>query len=166
MKNTIFIGGNYLKFQYDYTFGLPRNIVWMYIKNEKILADSLTGCRSFVESSPGVYQAEIDINFGPIRDVLSIVIKRVQEKSPTFYRLYVKGKGKLGEIEAEADLNFSQVQEGTKLLILADTQVSGALSGAAKRVLEGGMNQGLERFFQKLERQIKMTLYKMKKRGR
>ncbi|MBT2728341.1 hypothetical protein J7E63_15520 [Bacillus sp. ISL-75] len=38
-----------MKLEYEYTFGLPRNIVWKYIKDEKVLQSSLPGCKSFSE---------------------------------------------------------------------------------------------------------------------
>jgi uncharacterized protein len=155
-----------LKTQYEYTFGLPRRIVWKFIKDPKVLGSSITGCKSFMETSTGVYQGEFEINIGPIKDNFLLEIRKKQEKSPSFYRLYVKGKGNLGQIDAQAELNFHEVQGGTKLSIVADAEVTGALSVAAKRMLEGGANKGLERFFQNLEREIKVALYKLKREGR
>ncbi|OLS40408.1 SRPBCC domain-containing protein [Bacillus sp. MRMR6] len=155
-----------MKIKYEYTFGLPRRIVWKFIKDQNVLRNSISGCKSFVESSSGVYKAEVEISMGPIKDHFIIDICRQKELAPSFYRLHVKGKGNLGEIEAYADLNFYEAQGGTKLSIVADAEVTGALSVAAKRMLDGGANKGLERFFQKLEREIKVTLYKLKREGR
>jgi uncharacterized protein len=155
-----------LKTQYEYTFGLPRRVVWKFIKDPKVLGNSITGCKSFVETSSGVYQGEFDINIGPIKDSFLLEIRKKQEKSPSFYRLSVKGKGNLGQIDAQADFNFYEVEGDTRLSIVADAEVTGALSVAGKRMLEGGSNKGLEKFFHKLEREIKVALYKLKREGR
>jgi uncharacterized protein len=158
-------GGKRVKIEYEYTFGLPRAIVWKMIKDPSILTSSIPGCRSFIENNTGVYQAEIDINFGPLKDVLLLEVWRVQEKSPTFYRLHFKGKGKLGEIEGNGDLSFIEQQGTTKLMISGDTKITGALAVPAQKKLDAGSTKGLENFLQKLEKEIKRSLYKTR-RGR
>ncbi|WP_312470927.1 SRPBCC domain-containing protein [Neobacillus sp.] len=155
-----------MKVKYDYYFGLPRKIVWKYIKDEKVLRNSLPGCKSFIESSRGVYQAEFEINIGPIQDRLILEIRLVDERSPSFYQLVVQGKSTLGEIDAKAGINIIELQGESKLTISADAQLTGALALAGQRVLEGAANKGLEVFFRKMEKEIKMSLYKLKKRGR
>jgi uncharacterized protein len=138
---------------------LPRKIVWKYLKDKKVLRDSIPGCRDFSESSRGFYNAEIEINFGPLKDVFILEIRVVDEKPLSFYQLLVKGKGNLGEINGKAELYLNESQGSTKLTIKADAEVTGALSGAAQRVLNGGSNKGIENFLQRLEKEIKRSLY-------
>ncbi|WP_342431624.1 SRPBCC domain-containing protein [Neobacillus sp. FSL H8-0543] len=154
-----------MKIDYEYTFGLPIGIVWKMIKDTSILRNSIPGCKSFVENKNGEYLAVIDINFGPIKDVFTLEIWRVQEKSPAFYRLHFKGKGNLGEIEGIGDLSFKEVQGSTRLTITADAKVAGALAVTAQKKLDGGSTKGLENFLQKIEREIKRSLYRTR-RGR
>lgn len=154
-----------MKIEYDYTFGLPRNIVWKYIKDEKVLRNSLPGCKSFVESSSGVYQAEVEINLGPIQDLFILEVRLDEEKPPSFYRMNVKGRGNLGEIVGNADLFIKEEFQGTaKLTFRAEGAVTGALALAGQRVLEGGANKSLENFFQKVEKEIKRSFYYLKRR--
>ncbi|WP_066062146.1 SRPBCC domain-containing protein [Neobacillus soli] len=154
-----------MKIEYEYRFGLPRNIVWRYLKDENVLGNSLLGCKSFVESSTGVYQAELDINIGPIQDSFTLEIRREQEKPPLFYQLHVKGNGNLGEIDAKADLFIKEFQESAILISRIDTQVTGALALAGQRVLDAAAKKGLEACFQKMEMEIKRDLYKLKRGG-
>jgi uncharacterized protein len=159
-------GGGTLKFEYTYPFRLPSKIVWKYIKDENILKNSIPGCKSFVENSGGIYHAEVEFKLGPIKDVFTLEVRRVQEKSPSFYRLKIKGKGNLGEFDAQAEVLLKDLQGGSKLLISADAQLTGALAVAAQRVLDSGANEGLENFFQRIEKEIKRSLYKMRKEDR
>jgi hypothetical protein len=160
------IGGETLKIEYDYCFGLPRKIVWKYIKDEKVLGNSLPGCKSFVESSGGVYHAELEINIGPIQDLFTLEIRLDEEKPSSFYRLHVKGKGNLGEIVGKADLFIKENRGTANLTCKAEAQVTGAMALVGQSVLDTGANKGLESFFQKVEKEIKRSLYKMKRGGR
>lgn len=160
------IGGETLKIEYDYTFGLPRNIVWKYIKDEKVLKNSIPGCKSFIESSRGVYQAELEINMGPIQDLFTLEIRLEENKSASLYRLHVKGTGNIVEIVGRADLFIKDGQGTAKLNCKADAQVTGALALAGQRFLESGANKSMETFFQKVEKEMKRTIYYLKRRSK
>ncbi|MDF2791099.1 MAG: hypothetical protein K0S80_4201 [Neobacillus sp.] len=160
------IGGETLKIEYHYTFGLPRNIVWKYIKDEKVLRNSIPGCKSFIEKSKGVYQAELEINMGPIQDLFALEIRIEEKKSADLYRLHVKGAGNFGEIAGKADLIIKDVQGTADLHCRAEAQVTGALALAGQRFLENGANKSMEIFFQKVEKEIKRTIYYLKRKSR
>jgi uncharacterized protein len=161
------IGGETLKIEYDYIFGLPRNVVWRYIKDEKVLRNSIPGCKSFIEKSKGVYQAELEINMGPIQDSFALEIRLEEKKSADLYRLHVKGTGNIGEIAGKADLYMKEDVQGTaNLHCRAEAQVTGALALAGQRFLENGANKSMETFFQKIEKEIKRTIYFLKRKSR
>jgi len=147
---------------YEYRFGLPRNVVWKLIKNEKVLRNALPGCKSFAETSKGVYRAELDVNIGPLQDVMILDIW-LHENMPSTYQLKVNGKGNVGEIVGKADLVISDVDGGSKITCKADAEVTGALALAGKRILDSGANKGLDTFFQKVEKQIKRSIYEMRR---
>ncbi|MFP7296643.1 SRPBCC domain-containing protein [Neobacillus niacini] len=152
-----------LKIESQHIFGLPRKIVWKYIKDEKVLGNAIHSLRSFVKSSNSVYKAEMEIILGPLKDVFSIEVKLVKEKLPSYYHVTVKGKGNLGEVNGKADLFLSDHQGGTQLQIQGEANVTGTLSGPAERVLNGGANKGIEKFFQNLEKEMRKNLYLLRK---
>lgn len=150
---------------YEYRFGLPRNIVWKLIKDEKVLRNALPGCKSFAETSKGVYLAELDVNIGPLQDVMKLEI-RLHENMPSTYQLRVNGKGTVGEIVGKADLVITDDDGGSKITCKADAEVTGALALAGKRILDTGATKGLDSFFQNVEKQIKRSIYEMRRNGR
>jgi uncharacterized protein len=152
-----------LKIEYQHTFGLPKKVVWKYIKDEKVLANAIPNCRTFVQSTTGIYQAEIDINIGPLKDTFTLDVKLEKEKAPFYYHLRLKGKGKLGEVSGKAILVLNDKQGSTQLDIQAEVNVTGTLSGAAERVISGGANKGIEKFFLSVEKEIKKNLYLLRK---
>lgn len=155
-----------MKIEYEYTFGLPRNIVWKYIKDEKVLRNSIPGCKSFIETSKGVYQAELEIKMGPIQDLFILEIRLEEKKSASLYRLHVKGTGNIGEIAGKADLYIKDFEGTANLHCKAEAQVTGAIALAGQRFLDSGANKNMETFFQKVEKEIKRTLYYLKRRSR
>ena len=152
-----------MKIEYQHIFGLPRKIVWKCIKDEKVLGNTIPNCKSLVQVSNGLYQAQVDIQMGPIKDVFALEVKLEKEKSPAYYHVHLKGKGNLGEFSGKADLFLSDLQGSTKLNIHSDLEVTGALAGAAQRVINGGANKGIEKFFLSLEKEIKKNLYFIRK---
>lgn len=152
-----------MKIEYQHTFGLPKKIVWKYVKDENVLGNAIPNCRSFVLSPTGLYQAKIDINIGPLKDVFALEVKLDKEQASSYYHLLLQGSGNLGEISGDAHLFFHDQQGSTQLTIQSDVKVTGALSGAAERVLNGGSNQGVQRFFLGLEKEIKKKLYLLRK---
>jgi uncharacterized protein len=152
-----------LKIEYQHNFGLPRKIVWNYIKDEKVLGNAIPSCRSFVKNTTGLYQAEIDINIGPLKDVFALEVKLDKEQASSYYHLLLQGKGNLGGISGDAHLFFNDQKGTTQLTIQAEVKVTGTLSGPAERVLNGGANKGIERFFLSLEKEIKKKLYLLRK---
>lgn len=155
--------GNTLKIEYQHTIGLPRKMVWKYIKDEKVLMNAIPNCRTIVQNTTGHYQAEIDVNVGPLKDIFKLDVKLEKESVPSHFHLLLKGKGNLGEIRGKADIFLNENQRATQLIIHAEAKVTGALSGPAERAINGGANKGIEKFLLSLEKEIKKNLYLMRK---
>ncbi|MEC1521070.1 SRPBCC domain-containing protein [Neobacillus niacini] len=152
-----------MKIEYQYTFSLPRKMVWKYIKDEKVLMKAIPNCRTFLQNTNGEYQAEIDIKIGPLKDVLTLEVTLDKEQPSSYYHLLLKGKGNLGEISGIAHLYLNDQSGSTLLDIQAEVNVTGTLSGIAERIISGGANKGIENFFQSVEKEIKKNLYLMRK---
>jgi uncharacterized protein len=155
-----------LKVEYHYTFTLPRKLVWKWIKEESVLRNSITSCRSFKETSNGAYKGLFDIQLGPINEIFSVEFWRVQEKKPSFYRFQLKGKSNLGEIKGKMDLFFMERDGATALTIKADAQLTGNLAIASEFMEEGLRNISVERFFTKFEKEMRKAIHFSRKKGR
>jgi uncharacterized protein len=154
-----------LKIEYQHTFGLPRKIVWKYIKDEIVLGNAIPSCRTFLQRTPGLYQSEINMNIGPLKDVFTLEIRIEKEQASSYSHLLLQGKGNLGEVSGNAHLFFNEHQGSTQLTIQAEVKVTGTLSGIAERAINGGANKGIEKFFLSLEKEIKKNLY-LSRKGR
>ncbi|MFZ7944797.1 CoxG family protein [Neobacillus sp. 19] len=155
-----------MKIEHKYTFGLPRNIVWKYLMNKDVLKKSIPGCRKFVERSKGVYDAEVEMSIGPLQDVFTLEIRIGDQEKPSSFRLYMQGKGGVGEIHGTADMLLQESGSSTKVNCLAEAQITGALALIGERIQESGAKKGLDSFFQTVEKEIKGTLYQLRRSGR
>ena len=152
-----------MKFDYAYTFGLPQKLVWRWIKDANVLGKSITGCKSFTEIKPGVYHGIIDMGIGAISENYHLEVQRIQEKKPSFYRLHVNGSGNIGNIVARVDLYLREIPGACNLNIHAEARVDGALAVAGEHVINGFAAKGIERFFQRLEKEIKRSIHTTRK---
>lgn len=150
--------------EYQYTFGLPRKIVWKHLRDQEILHKSLPGCKSFVQTAKNAYKAEMDINIGPFSDVCKLEILLDKEKPHSSFMLHVKGKGNIGELKGDIFIFLTGSGSRTELACKAEGQVTGALAIPGERILTPAAAKGLDRFFQTVEKEIKRTLYQLKRR--
>ncbi|MBS4210938.1 CoxG family protein [Neobacillus rhizophilus] len=153
-----------MKIEYNHAIGLPRNLVWKWLKDETVLKNSIPNCKLFVETSSGIYRGEIDIRIGPINDVYAIDIRRIEEKNPSFYRLKINGTSKLGKIQAQSDLFLRDWQGACKLTIKADVVITGTMEVTPDRLLNGAAIKVIENLFQNLEKEIKKAVYQSRKK--
>jgi uncharacterized protein len=154
-----------LKFQYTHLMGLPRKVAWKWIRSDKVIRNSITGCKSFYEIASGVYHGEIEFHVGPIRDTFTLEIRRIQEKMPSFLLVEVKGRGKLGEAQGEAEVLLNDMEGATKLTVHADFELTGTLSLVGDRLASGEANKVIENFLKRLEREMKKEIYQARKKN-
>ncbi|QCJ45182.1 carbon monoxide dehydrogenase [Bacillus sp. S3] len=155
-----------MRIEHEYTFGLPWHIVWKYLMDKDVLRKVIPGCRTFVERSKGVYDAEVEIQIGPLQDVFTLEIRIANQKQPSSFRLYMKGKGGVGEINGKAYMLLQELGSSSTLNCLAEAQVTGAMALIGERILVSGAKKGLDSFFQTVEKEIKGTLYQLRRSGR
>ncbi|MCM3768690.1 CoxG family protein [Neobacillus niacini] len=146
-----------MRIEYSYTFDLPKDTVWRYIQDDRVLRSSLPGCQTFEEMPSGIYAAELGLNTGPVKGLFSAEVQQVDQIPPTYYRLLVKGKGKPGEIDAVADMILEEAEEaegGTKITCVAEIEVTGVLASVGQRVMVGVAKVILGQFFKAAEKEM------------
>jgi carbon monoxide dehydrogenase subunit G len=145
----------FLKIEYEYTFDMPRDVVWRFIQDEEVLRRSIPGCKSFEQVEEGVYRAEMGLSAGPVKGLFTGEVQQKDQQEPSFYRLLVRGKGKPGEIDAVADMNLDEVEGGVKLACTVEVQVTGVLASVGQRVMGGVARLVLGQFFKTADKEMK-----------
>ncbi|GED17370.1 CoxG family protein [Aneurinibacillus migulanus] len=144
-----------IKIEYEYTFAMPREVVWNVIQDEDALRASLPGCKAFEHGEDDVYHAEMGVSIGPVKGIFTGEVQQINQEEPSYYRLLVRGKGKPGEIDAVADMKLDEAEQGTKLTCSADVQVTGVLASVGQRIMNGAAKVVLGQFFKAMDKEMK-----------
>ncbi|KIV57959.1 carbon monoxide dehydrogenase [Aneurinibacillus migulanus] len=144
-----------MKIEYEYTFAMPREVVWNVIQDEDALRASLPGCKAFEHGEDDVYHAEMGVSIGPVKGIFTGEVQQINQEEPSYYRLLVRGKGKPGEIDAVADMKLDEAEQGTKLTCSADVQVTGVLASVGQRIMNGAAKVVLGQFFKAMDKEMK-----------
>lgn len=148
-----------MKIEHSYTFkSIPREVVWRTIQDKEVLKRSLPGCKAFVEVEDNVFESELGISIGPVKGVFTGDVRQVDRIEPESYRLLVTGKGKPGEIDADAEMSLVETEEGTVLHCSADVKMTGILASVGQRVMSGVAKVVIGQFFKEIDKEAKQVV--------
>lgn len=141
---------------HTYTFkGITKETLWATIQNKEVLQKALPGCKVFDEVEDNVFHSVLGINIGPIKGEFTADVKQVDMREPEFYRLLVHAKGKPGEIEADAEMNMEETENGVVLTCNAEVEVTGLLASIGQRIIGGVAKVVIGQFFKDIEKEAK-----------
>lgn len=145
-----------MNIEHSYTFkGVSRELLWKTLQNKEVLQRALPGCQSFKEVEDNVFETELGMNIGPIKGMFTGVVRQVDINEPESYRLLLAGKGKPGEIDADAQMKLEESAEGTTLTCQAEVKVTGILASMGQRVMGGVAKVIMGQFFKDIEKETK-----------
>ena len=148
-----------MKIEHSYTFkNIPREVIWRTIQDKEVLKRTLPGCKSFVEVEDNVFESKLGISIGPVKGMFTGNVKQLDKNEPEFYRLLVTGKGKPGEIDADADMALTETEEGTVLLCQAEVRLTGILASVGQRVMSGVAKVVIGQFFKDIDKEAKQLV--------
>ncbi|HEU5140755.1 MAG TPA: carbon monoxide dehydrogenase subunit G [Bacillales bacterium] len=146
-----------MQIHYQYDFQIARQTVWDYLQDDDVLERTLPGCKKFEEIGDGVYDAELGLNVGPVKGTFSGEVRLTDQQEPKSYRLLLKGKGKPGEVNANAQVYLVETAQGTALTCDADVEVTGVLASVGQRIMNGVAKMILGQFFKAVASEIKQS---------
>lgn len=148
-----------MEINYSHTFNnIPNEVVWQTIQNPEVLQKVLPGCKVFEEVGADKYHSVLGINIGPIKGEFTAEVEQVDKNEPNSYRLLVKAKGKPGEIDADALMEFKASEGNTEIICTADVTPSGLLASLGQRIMGGVAKVIIGQFFKDIEKEAKNML--------
>src|SRR5690625_929070 len=146
-----------LRIDYSYDFEFAREKIWMYLQDKEVLRKTLPGCRSFEQIDDHLYNAELGLNIGPVKGRFEGEVRLSEQHEPESYRLLLNGKGKPGEVHADALITLNENEAGTTLICDAEVHVNGVLASVGQRVMGSVSKLILGRFFKAVADEMKQT---------
>lgn len=148
-----------MKISHTFIFkDIPREVVWTTIQDKEVLKRALPGCKSFIEVGDNIFASELGINIGPVKGIFMGEVKQTDKQEPEFYRLLVNGKGKPGEIDADAEMSLTETEEGTLLICHAEVKLTGILASVGQRVMSGVAKVILGQFFKDIQKEARQLV--------
>lgn len=146
-----------MQIHYSHDFQTSRDAVWTYLQDEDILRKTLPGCRKFERIGDDLYSSELGLDIGPVKGTFTGEVRLSDQRAPEFYRLLLKGKGKPGEVNADAKISLQDESGATVLTCDADVQVTGVLASVGQRVMGSVAKLILGRFFKAVATEMKQS---------
>ena len=146
-----------LQINYTHNFQAKRETIWSYLQDEDVLRKTLPGCREFEQIEDNLYRAELGLDIGPVKGSFEGKVRLSEQQEPESYRLLLKGKGKPGEIDADALITLNETEDGTTLTCVADVHVTGVLARVGQRVMGSVAKLILGRFFKAVADEMKQS---------
>ena len=143
-----------LRINYNHDFEHTRETIWDFLQDEDVLKKTLPGCRTFEEIEDNLYNAELGLDIGPVKGSFEGEVRLSEQQEPESYRLLLKGKGKPGEVNADALITLKENGDGTIVSCEADVQVTGVLAGVGQRVMGSVAKLILGRFFKAVAKEM------------
>lgn len=148
-----------LQIHYQHEFEMTRQTVWNHLQDEDVLRRTLPGCKTFEQLDEGVYNSELGLNVGPVKGTFTGEVQLADLQEPESYRLVLKGKGKPGEVDADAKITLKESGEDVTVLTCdADVEVTGVLASVGQRVMGGVAKMILGRFFKAVASEMKQSV--------
>ncbi len=144
-----------MKLDGTYTFGAPRQAVWIVLQDPEALRTCIPGVEKFEKIGENEYEATMRIGVGAIKGTYTGKIRMFDQQEPIHYKLAIDAKGTPGFVSGEATFNLSE--DGRDKTILnwsADGQVGGAVAAVGQRMLSGVAKMTVGQFWKAMDEKI------------
>ena len=143
-----------MKIEFHHTFPQPRERVWEYLQDVKVLEKTLPGCKRLTPVGGGLFDAELGLDIGPVKGTFAGEVKLTEQQEPSRYRLILHGRGKPGELDADAVIRLEETGEGTNVVCESETRVTGVLASVGQRIMGSVARMLLGRFFKSVATEL------------
>lgn len=130
------------------TLSLPIDKVWAALNNPAILQQCIPGCDTFEQTGQDQYKIVMTAAVGPVKAKFTGKLHLSDINPPTSYKLKFDGSGgAAGAGKGTADVQLSEVPEGTLLQYAVNATVSGRLAQVGARLIDGVAKKMADQFF-------------------
>ena len=130
------------------TLTLPIDQVWRALNDPAILQQCVPGCDTFESTGENQYKIVMSVTVGPIKAQFNGRLALSDIVPPTSYRLQFDGSGgAAGSGKGEAQVQLSEVPEGTLLEYTVSATVTGRLAQVGARLIDGVAKKMADQFF-------------------
>ena len=142
------------------SYGIPasRDLVWAKLMDPQALMQALPGCEQFEPDGSGGFNVVMKVGIAAIKGSYQGRVEIADSVPLQSYRMKLEGKGTGGFLKGEGTLALSDSPEGTAINYSGDAQVGGPIAGVGQRLIQAGVRQIVNQFFQSFAKQLSQSL--------
>ncbi|MBM3943532.1 MAG: carbon monoxide dehydrogenase subunit G [SAR202 cluster bacterium] len=144
-----------MKFSSNYVFNAPAAKVWGALMDPQALARCIPGCESLTPDGPGKYRASVTAGIGPIRSRYNATVSLADQMPHQSYRLTIEAQGAMGFGKGQAQVTLTEQGGKTTVKVDGEGQAGGAVARVGQRLMDGALQNMMERFFGCLQQSMK-----------
>ena len=143
-----------MKVDGERSFAAPREVVWNVLNDPSQMAKLMPGVQSFEIQDATHWRAKVKIPLGLGSLAMTIDFEKTAERELEFSSLHAKGNGVGAMMNMQTEFTLEPLDEGTRMLWVADVSIAGPVGAMGQRVLQPIVKQQVGNVLAALERQV------------
>ena len=133
----------------EYEINVGRELVWELLNDPEILQQCIPGCEEVVQSGDDEFTAKVVLKIGPVKAKFGGMVRLSDKVHPESYRISGEGKGGIaGFAKGGADVQLSEIENGTLLSYEVDAQIGGKIAQLGSRLIDSTSKKLAAKFFE------------------
>jgi uncharacterized protein len=132
----------------EYVLPRDRKAVYAALNDAEVLKKCIPGCEELTKVSDNEFAAVVKMTIGPVSARFRGRVKLEDLDPPNGYRIAGEGEGGVaGFAKGGANVQLTEVPEGTQLTYNAEANVGGKIAQLGQRLLAGSAKKIAVKFF-------------------
>lgn len=141
-----------MKFQGEFVVESPREEVWKYFNDPKILEECAPGCKEMTLGSPSEIQASLEVGVGSVKPAFEVDAVVIECSKPERLEIQASGEASRNSFTVTAWQELKDNNDGTTTVVWeANTEISGVIASLGERAIESVTNKLVNEFFEDIE---------------
>ena len=129
---------------------IPQERAYALLQDPAVLAKCMPGCEGLDRTGPDEYAMRMKMVLAAVSGKFDGKVRITDAVSPSQFRLYVEGTGKIGFMKGDGLLTLSEVEGATDVQYDGEVHVGGTIASVGQRLIDGTAKMLIKRFFEKL----------------
>lgn len=140
----------------EYVLPKDRATVYAALNDPEVLKRCIPGCEELEKQSDTEMAAVVRVELGPVKARFKGKVRLEDLDPPNGYHIVGEGEGGVaGFAKGGANVNLTEVPEGTKLTYRAEANVGGKIAQLGQRLLAGSAKKIADKFFANFAAELK-----------
>ena len=131
-----------------YQIPATRELVWGLLNDESVLQQCIPGCEELISTQDNQFAAKVVLKIGPVKAKFEGEVLLSDHVYPATFKISGEGKGGIaGFANGSADVELSEIDNGTELSYTVDVNIGGKIAQLGSRLIASTSKKLADKFF-------------------